>query len=143
MIRPYQTNDLEELLDLWFESSSLAHPFLEDDFMAAERKNIRDIYLPITETWIFEEEEKMIGFISMIKNEVGAIFIWPHYQRKGIGKELLDFVSQKFNPLEVEVFEKNDIGRAFYEKYGFKFLKKFNHEGSNQMVLRLEYYKSC
>ena len=49
----------------------------------------------------------------------------------------MNFVIEFHNELEVEVFERNKIGRAFYDKYGFTLIKKFTHDESGEKVLRL------
>ena len=77
----------------------------------------------------------------MIKNEVGAIFLLPDFHSQGIGKQLMDMVAELFEELEVEVFEKNKIGRKFYDHYGFTFLKKHLHEETEEALLRLCYKK--
>ena len=51
----------------------------------------------------------------------------------------MNYVSEFHEKLEVEVFEKNEIGRAFYKKYGFKLIKEFTHEESGEKVLRLRF----
>ncbi len=141
MIRKYQAKDIEELLDVWLQASSLAHPFLTEAFFEKEKKNIREIYIPNTITWVYEFEEKVIGFIAMIGNEVGAIFLKPKFHGLGIGAKLMNHVTQFHDELEVEVFEKNAVGRAFYDKYGFKFMKKHRHQETGFELLRLKY--SC
>ena len=39
----------------------------------------------------------------------------------------------------VQVFKQNKIGRAFYDKYGFKLIKEYFHEESKQDLLRLKF----
>ena len=75
MIRPYRDTDLNELLDAWYSASLLGHPFLDDTFFQQERINIRDVHLPKAETWVFEEDGVVVGFIALIENEVGGIFV--------------------------------------------------------------------
>ena len=137
MIRAYQDKDIEQLLDTWFKASSMAHPFLEDAFMAQERINTREIYIPNTKTWVYIIDHQVIGFIAMMGNEIGALFVDPLFQGQGIGSQLANHVAPFHETLEVEVFEKNKIGRAFYKKYGFQFLEKHVHEATGNMLLRL------
>ena len=139
MIRAYQPADTNAIIEVWYQASAVAHPFLSAPFLAQEADNIRNIYLPNTKTWVYELDGQIVGFIGMIDNEVGAIFINPQHHRKGIGQQLMNWVAQMHEALEVEVFKANAIGRAFYQKYGFTFLKEGFHEPSQQAILRLRF----
>ena len=141
MIRPYQDHDINELLDVWYAASSLAHPFLPAAFQKQERENIRNIYIPNTRTWVYLVANELVGFISMIDNEIGAIFIKPTYHGQGIGTKMVNYVAQFHKTLEVEVFKANKIGRPFYDKYGFVYLSEYLHEATNNQVLRLKFTK--
>lgn len=141
MIRKYIENDIEEILEVWYQASRMAHPFLDADFMGMEKKNIRDVYIPNTSTWVYEKDGIILGFISMMGNEVGAIFVRPNSHGNGIGKQLMDFVSDFHEEMEVEVFERNSVGRAFYDKYGFQLIEELVHKETNNRVLRLRYKK--
>jgi len=128
---------MDQIIEVWFDASSLAHPFLEEDFVAKVKKDMREIYIPNNKTWVYEQDGKIIGFISMMGNEIGGLFVQPSNHSKGIGTLLVDFVKPMYDVLEVEVFEKNSIGRAFYDKYGFKQIKNYYHEESACHMLRL------
>ncbi|WP_372768595.1 GNAT family N-acetyltransferase [Pseudoalteromonas sp.] len=136
-IRQYKTTDLEFVLDSWEVATRLAHEFMTDEFIAQERKNIAEIYLPNTDTWVAEIDGEVKGFISLMGSEVGAIFLQPNYHGKGIGKALMDTAQELLGDLEVEVFKANKIGRNFYSKYGFVFLEEKLHEPTGQQVLRM------
>lgn len=97
-----------------------------------------NIYIPGSETWVYEVDNLIIGFISMMDNEIGGLFVLPNNLSKGIGTKLVDFIKKERSSLEVEVFEKNHIGRSFYDKSGFKRIKKYHHEESGHDVLRLK-----
>ena len=96
-------------------------------------------YIPDSETWVYEIDHSIVGFISMLDTEIGGLFVLPTNHSKGIGTKLVDFINKKHLELEVEVFEKNSIGRAFYDKYGFKKIKKYSHKESGHEVLRLKF----
>lgn len=141
MIRKYEETDFEDLIRVWKSASRIATPFLSEEFLERETITIRNVYMPIAETWVVEVEEKFIGFLALIENEVGAIFIDPNCQGKGYGKALMDNAKSLRPYLELDVFKDNPIGRAFYDKYGFKFVKEYLHEPSGflQYRLRLDY----
>ena len=77
----------------------------------------------------------------MIKNEVVVIFLLPAFHGQGIGNQLMDTVAELFDELEVEVFEKNKIGRKFYDRYGFTFLNEHLHEETGEELLRMRFKK--
>ena len=139
MIRKREEKHNNEIINVWYEASSLAHPFLEADFVEKAKKDLRDIYIPNTETWVYEDNNAVIGFISMLGNEIGGLFVLPNNHFKGIGTQLVNFIKESHSELDVKVFEKNAIGRAFYEKYGFVQIKKYYHTESKNEVLRLRY----
>lgn len=138
MIRPYAPADLEGLLDTWHAASLLAHPFLSADFLADERRTIEDVYLSLARTWIYGSEAEVLGFVSMIGSEVGALFVRPEWQGRGLGSGLLDHVRGDYKQLDVEVFEANAQGRAFYAAYGFERMGRKIHGATGQPLLRLQ-----
>jgi putative acetyltransferase len=138
-IRQYVKSDLEAVLSSWESATRLAHPFMTDEFLAQERKNTAEIYLPNTDTWVLEIDEEVVGFIALMGNEVGAIFLQPEHHGIGAGQVLMDKARELHGDLEVEVFAENTIGRKFYSKYGFKFPEEKRHEPTGQQILRLRY----
>ena len=139
MIREYRKTDLETVVDIWYQSSTLAHPFLEDDFVQKVKKDMHDIYIPNSDTWVYEEDERIVGFVGMIGNEIGGLFVLPDQHSKGIGTQLVNHVKELHETLEVEVFESNAIGRPFYDKYGFTLMTSQVHEPTQQQVLRMKF----
>ena len=137
-VRPYHHADLADLLSAWENASRIAHSFLEDEFFPEERKRIPELYLPKADTWVLEVNTLVVGFISLIGNEVGAISLQPDYQGKGLGKLLMDKAREIHDDLEVEVFKKNSIGRRFYARYGFKLIEEKTHEETGEQILRLK-----
>ena len=72
IIREYREEDTKSILSCWENASVVAHPFLKQDFLEHERYNIPNIYLPNTETWVAEVDSEVVGFISLINNEVAG-----------------------------------------------------------------------
>lgn len=139
IVRAYQADDLADLLASWENATRLAHPFLTDEFLDQERDNIPNLYLPNAETWVIEQAGQVIGFIALLGNEVGAIFVQPEFHGTGAGKALMDKAHELRGDLEVEVFEANSIGRHFYQRYGFTPLSESIHEPTGNPLLRLQF----
>lgn len=139
MIRKHVSSDVDAIVKIWYDASTLAHPFLDSVFVEKVKKDMREIYIPNSETWVFVKNKIVVGFIGMMNNEIGGLFVSPKNQSEGIGTQLVNFIARKFDKLEVEVFEKNRIGRAFYDKYGFSLMQKNVHEETGEVVLKLKY----
>ena len=139
MIRKYTEKEIPTLMSIWEEATGIAHPFLTVEFSQMVKKAMTEMYLPNSDTWVYLESDKIVGFISMLENEIGGLFVSPEHHSKGIGTSLVNHMKQFHPSLEVEVFEKNTIGKPFYEKYGFRPMKEYIHEGSNENVIRMKY----
>ncbi len=137
MIRPYDTRDMGEVLDVWYRASLIAHPFLAAEFLEQERRLIAEEYLPQSETAVYELDGRVVGFVSMVGDEVGGIFVEPGLHRQGIGRALLDHVFESRTVMELGVFEKNEAARSFYLAYGFEVVGRRVEGDTGEPELRL------
>lgn len=137
IIRLYKNSDLSDLLTVWESATKLAHPFFTESFLEQERYNIPNIYLPNANTWVVVGNNNIVGFIALIGNEVGALFVDPNYHGQGLGTTLMNKAQSLHSTLEVDVFKKNHIGRRFYDHYGFRLQSENIHEDTGNKVLRL------
>lgn len=119
MIRAYGPGDRDAVLSIWREASAQAHPFLDADKVDEAERMIRDVFLDMAETLIFEIDGTAQGFLSLIREEVGGLFVRPGAQGHGIGLALMDRAKTIRPRLELSVFDQNPRARAFYERNGF------------------------
>ena len=137
MIRKYKSEDADAVVLMWRISSDLAHPFLTKEFLDKEADNIRNVHLAMAETWVTEINGNVVGFIALVGEEIGGLFLDPRYHGRGLGRALVDKAVAEKGALKVEVFKENVIGRRFYNSYGFRSTEEFFHEASGQMTLRM------
>ena len=90
MIRAYTADDLDDALDAWYEASIIAHSFLPDEFFVAERVELAERLLPAAETYVFEVDGRLVGFVSLAPGHVDAAVlhqtrrltaVWPAASR--------------------------------------------------------------
>ncbi|WP_253380995.1 N-acetyltransferase [unidentified bacterial endosymbiont] len=121
MIRTWQSENTEPLLSLWLESTIQAHPFIDAGYWKESVSTVRDDYLPAAQTWVWEEDGKLRGFISVMQPQfVGALFVATPFIGRGIGRALLKHVQQRFPWLTLEVYQKNTRAVNFYHAQGFR-----------------------
>ena len=137
MIRKYEPKDTDALISIWENANAMAHPFLSKAFVAQVKEDMRNVYLPNAETWVLEVNGQPIGFIAMIGNEIGGLFLDPAQHGKGSGRAMVDHIVARKGPLRVEVFKENAIGRPFYERYGFVLEEEYLHEQSGQVTFKM------
>jgi len=100
---------------------------------------MRNIYLTFAETWVMEADNAVVGFIALIENEIGGLFLDPGFHGQGLGRALVDKAVAEKGPLKVEVFKENRVGRRFYDAYGFREIEEFIHEATGQATLRMTF----
>lgn len=137
VLRPYAAADLDAVLDVWEGGARAAYGFLDEEFFAREREAIAQQWMPLAETTVAEVDGQIVGFLSLIGNEVGAVFVDPRRHGEGIGRALMDQARASRPFLELNVFEENAIGRRFYATYGFEPVGRHVHEGTGRTELRL------
>lgn len=86
MIRKWQSENTAPLLSLWLESTTEAHPFIDASYWQANEAVVRDEYLPAAETWVWEENGTLCGFISVMQFQfVGRCLSPRRSSERGLG----------------------------------------------------------
>lgn len=137
MIRRYTVSDIDAVLQVWEAASRLAHPWLDEAFLEAERARIRESHMVVAESWVWEEGAEVRAFIALMGDEIGGLFVHPSHHRRGIGRALVQVAWRGRAALEVEVFEANHGACAFYADQGFGVVRKRRDAATGQRVLRM------
>lgn len=136
-IRPYQPADLAAVLAVYDSATARSYGFLSPDYRAAERAAIESEFIPHSEVWVAELDGAVAGFMALQGIELNGIFVAGQFQRRGLGRALLEHGLALRGMLDLEVFAANAAGRAFYEHCGFELVYEHLHEASGKPVLRL------
>jgi len=79
--------------------------FINKEYWLDKYNEVKDVYIPMSKTFIYEESNDIKGFISIINNEfIGALFVDIDYQGSGIGKKLIDYVMDRYKKLVSNTF---------------------------------------
>ncbi len=137
MIRNYQHPDIDQVIKIWLEASIKAHDFVKSGFWESKVKDMREIYIPSGETYVYEEEGIIKGFVSLYKDTLAAIFVFPTYQGTGIGKKLIKKAKEVRDKLNLSVYKQNHRSIEFYKRYGFIVEKEQidEHTGHPEVVM--------
>ncbi|WP_040214588.1 N-acetyltransferase [Clostridium polynesiense] len=131
MIRKLKNEDTDKIMDIWKESTIKAHHFINKEYWENNYDTVRDIYLPQSDTFVYDEEGNIKGFISIINSDfIGALFVDCDCQGLGIGSKLIDCVIKKYKKLTLAVYKDNEKAVKFYESKGFKIVKEQENQDS-------------
>lgn len=118
-LRDFRAADTEDLVRIWYEASRRAHPFLSEALHLERSELIRSVYLPRAET-IVAAAEAPLGFLSLLGNFVGGLFVAPQAQDLGIGRALIGHARARKGQLTLEVYTANQRAMGFYQAQGFR-----------------------
>jgi len=97
------------------------------------RKNHKDIT-------ILQSKSRRIGFFQLKKHknhlEIVRIFFSPAYQKKGLGKGLMQYFETSGYPKILLELWDNNPAYHFYRKIDYKVIKKENHKIHMEKRLR-------
>ncbi len=82
MIREFEKKDIETIIRIWLDASIIAHDFIGPNYWRNKTDDMRNLYLPSSNTYIYENSGKILGFLSMVENNIAALFVLPESQEK-------------------------------------------------------------
>lgn len=123
IIREYQADDFDAVTILWRISREKSLPEFQLEkghFFYEDRNYFQNFVLKNNKIWVVELENRPVGFMAMNRDFVDQLYIDPDFQRRGIGRSLLDFARvQSPDHLWLYTLQVNANACAFYEKNGF------------------------
>lgn len=140
MIRQYSLTDIEVVLDIWLKTSTKAHDFVAADFWASQVDNMRNIYIPASETYVYEIDSQIVAFCSLYEHTLAAIFVAPEFQGRGIGTQLLNHAKDQRTSLILSVYKQNKPSFNFYQSQGFVVVieQVDEHTGEQEYMMKFE-----
>ncbi len=140
MIREFKDTDIDKVMNIWLSSTIKGHEFISKDYWNSNFNDVKSIYIPMSETFIYEDNNEIKGFISILNNNfIGALFVDISYQGQGIGSKLISYVTKKYSNLELAVYKDNVNALNFYLSKGFKINFEQINEDTNfpEYILKL------
>ncbi|WP_297136940.1 N-acetyltransferase [Terrisporobacter sp.] len=145
MIRNLNSADIDNVMDIWIKSTIKAHDFISKEYWENNYDTVKNVYIPMSDTFVYEDEEGIKGFISIVNNEfIGALFVDIDFQGNGIGKKLINYVMNKYKELKLAVYKENKISVEFYTNIGFKIVKEQINDdsGHSEYIMQKSLNKS-
>lgn len=118
MIRVLEEKDVDIVAKIWLETNIKVHDFIASNYWKEHYEMVKDMFLQ-AEVYVYEIEKEIMGFIGLDKEYIEGIFVLDQYQKRGIGKALLNHVKAKNEHLSLNVYQKNLNAILFYQRENF------------------------
>ena len=92
MIRKFETQDLDAVMQIWLHGNLNANAFIAASFWTEHFEMVRDL-LPQAELYVHEDAgtRQIDGFIGLTENHIEGIFVAESERSKCVGKSLLEY----------------------------------------------------
>ena len=139
MIRKLNEADIDKVMDIWMKSTIKAHDFISKEYWQNNYNTVKEVYIRMSETFVYKDVQGIKGFISVINNEfIGALFVDIDFQGNGIGKQLIDYAVSKYGKLQLAVYKENKKSVEFYINRGFKIIEEQINDDSKHVEYIME-----
>lgn len=138
MIKKFEIEDLDEIMNIWLETNISAHGFIKASYWKENFEMVEEMMMS-SEIYLYKEDNKIYGFIGLIDDYIAGIFIKDKYQSRGIGKNLLEYVKSNRNRLLLSVYNKNNRAIEFYKREGFIIVENEIDEVNNEKEFVMEW----
>ena len=138
MIRKFETQDFDAVMQIWLHGNLDAHPFIPASFWTDHFETVRDM-LPQAELYVHENEapRQIDGFIGLTEKHIEGIFVAKAARSKGVGKALLEYVKALKPSLALSVYQKNERALAFYRREQFVVQSEGIDEDTNEAEIQM------
>ncbi|HET6370322.1 MAG TPA: GNAT family N-acetyltransferase [Nitrospiria bacterium] len=77
-------------------------------------------------TVVYEVEGKVWATGGVDKNEIRTVFVSPPYQRKGVGRELMEHLESCVDPERFDLLflQASESAEGFYHRMGYRSVRK-------------------
>jgi GNAT superfamily N-acetyltransferase len=100
MIRKLQKTDINQVSHIWLNTNLKAHFFIPEQYWISNYEFVKEM-LPQSEVYVYENNNKIQGFIGLKDDYIEGIFVADEMQSHGIGKKLLDYIKNKKAKLQL------------------------------------------
>ena len=121
----YEPAHEAELLRLWRASFERALDLVDPHPLEDQAAYFRSKVLPAHRVRVVLEKGRVIAFLAAQESEIAQLYVHVDHQGKGIGTMLLDLAKRESSGrLRLFTFARNAGARRFYERHGFRIVRR-------------------
>ena len=132
MIRKFEKNDIDAVMQIWKNENIKAHKFIPKEYWENNYNFVKEA-LPNAEIYVYILNENIVGFVGLDNNYIEGIFVDTNNQYNGIGTSLVNKAKENRDKLTLSVYKKNTNAISFYKKNGFIIQNKSMDKDTNEI----------
>lgn len=140
MIRKFEKNDIDIIMQIWIKENIKAHDFIAKQYWEENFESVKKM-IPMVEIYVAIYKNEIVGFIGINGNHIEGIFVASNKQGCGFGSALLEKAKENRNTLTLSVFQKNRKAIEFYKKNGFEIEKEGLDVATNEKEYEMKWKK--
>lgn len=138
MIRKAHLADLPSVLDIWLQTNLEVHSFISPHYWQNNVDYMKQV-LPQAEVFVYEDKNKIMGFVGLEKDYIAGIFVSKKFRSQGIGKQILDFLKSTHPTLSLSVYAKNQKAIRFYQRESFRIIDEGMDKENQEAEFRMQW----
>lgn len=138
MIRKFEKNDIDGVMQIWLSGNLDAHSFISDEYWKSNYNLVQE-QIQQADIFVYEDKGRICGFIGIVEGYIAGIFVDKDYRNHGIGKMLIEYVKQYYDVLTLNVYRKNERAVSFYHRQGFSTISESIDCDTNEVEYKMKW----
>lgn len=138
MIRKFEKNDIDGVMQIWLSGNLDAHSFICDEYWKSNYNLVQE-QIQQADIFVYEDKGRIYGFIGIVEGYIAGIFVDKDYRNHSIGKMLIEYVKQYYDVLTLNVYRKNERAVSFYHRQGFSTVSESIDCDTNEVEYKMKW----
>lgn len=138
MIRKFEKNDIDGVMQIWLNGNLDAHSFISDEYWKSNYNLVQE-QIQQADIFVYEDKGRIYGFIGIVEGYIAGIFVDKDYRNHSIGKMLIEYVKQYYDVLTLNVYRKNERAVSFYHRQGFSTVSESIDCDTNEVEYKMKW----
>lgn len=117
MIRKIRPTEVDVVGDIWLNGNLEAHDFIDKNYWINHLDEVKEQFKQ-ADIYVYDSQG-IQGFAGLTDNYIAGIFVKKEARNQGVGKQLLDYLKQRYDKLTLDVYTKNKNAFKFYQNNDF------------------------
>ena len=139
MIRKIRPTEVDVVGDIWLNGNLEAHDFIDKNYWINHLDEVKEQFKQ-ADIYVYDSQG-IQGFAGLTDNYIAGIFVKKKARNQGIGRQLLDYLKQRYDKLTLDVYAKNKNAFKFYQNNDFCISVESIDEDSNEKDYQMVWSK--